>query len=183
MYIAETYIVEILAALIGLSYPFIFQIIGRIDDKYHSVNMVNMFKHEPIFRVYNYLLSVSVLLAIIIPFTKNPYDADASFQWISIQSITLIILISALVDLGLLLNLMWTYHIPTRLHNHLDNRIQTHAKRNRRKIQKLKYDIRKLKININRAPRRWYYVSDSEIEDWRKNLNNKEVILGKIGKS
>lgn len=180
MYIAETYIVEILAALIGLSYPFIFQIIGRIDDKYHSVNMVNMFKHEPIFRVYNYLLSVSVLLAIIIPFTKNPYDADACFQWISIQSITLIILISALVDLGLLLNLMWTYHIPTRLHNHLDNRIQTHAKRNRRKIQKLKYDIRKLKININRAPRRWYYVSDSEIEDWRKNLNNKEVILARL---
>lgn len=180
MYIAETYIIEILAALIGLSYPFIFQIIGRIDDKYNSVNMVKMFKHESIFRVYNYLLSVSVILAIVIPFTKNPYNANASFQWMSIQSITLIILIGTLVDLGLLLNLMWTYHIPIRLHDHLERRIQSHVEKTRDKIRRLKYDIRILKININRAHRRWYYVSDSEIEEWGKSLERKEKTLERL---
>lgn len=177
MYIAETYIIEIVAALIGLSYPFIFQIIGRIDDKYHSVNMVRMFKQEPIFRIYNILLSVTVILAIIIPFTKNPYCQDAPFQWQSFQAISLIILICTLCNLGLLLNLMWTYHIPMRLHNHLKGRIESNVKKARRKIRGLRYSIRKLKININRAPRRWYYISDTEIEQWEKSLDKKEKLL------
>ena len=177
MYIVETYIIEIVAALIGLSYPFIFQIIGRIDDKYHSVNMVRMFKQEPVFRIYNILLSITVILAIIIPFTKNPYCPDAPFQWQSFQAISLIILMCALGNLGLLLNLMWTYHIPMRLHNHLKGRIESNATKARRKIIRLKYGIRKLKININRAPRRWYYVSDSEIEQWKKSLDKKEKTL------
>ena len=51
MYTAEYYFAEIVSAILGISYPFIFQIIARIDDKYHSVNLVRLFRQGIAFRL------------------------------------------------------------------------------------------------------------------------------------
>lgn len=68
MYTAEYHFAEIVSAILGISYPFIFQIIARIDDKYHSVNFVRLFRKGMVFRVFNFLFVIILVLAVVIPF-------------------------------------------------------------------------------------------------------------------
>lgn len=160
MYIAETYIIEMLAALIGLSYPFIFQIIARIDEKYHSANLVTMFRSEGCFKWYNVLLVISVVLALIIPFTKNPYCSDEDFKFISLQSLTLTILIVTLFDLGLLLRMIWIYYQPKSLHKRIDNKLKRRAFKYRKLIKNAELHIGFAKVFL-----RWIKKSKLQVPE------------------
>lgn len=170
MYTVETYIIEILAALIGFSYPFIFQIIGSIDDKYNSVNMVALFRKEWCYRSYNVFLILTVILALCIPLTKTVYNSDSPFVWKSLQFVAYFILCLTLINLALLLRLTWIYYMPIKLQERLEYKLKNEAIGGRKYIRRLNRRLRKLGILISRAPRSLYYVSETEIQGWRDEI-------------
>ena len=189
MYTAETFIIEIVAALIGFSYPFVFQIIARIDDKYHSVNLVQLFKSEWMFKYYQGILLLTVISALIIPLSKiKEYNSDALFEIKSIQFGSYLLLILCLVGLLLLLHLIWIYYHPQSLHKRIESKLNTEEKNIEQTLEMIQFRIKKIRAKIIFAHRSEYYISDSEIEAWKykkqqliEQLNN--IITNKIPNS
>lgn len=74
---AETLCINVLAALIGLSYPIMLQIITSLDVKYSSVTIMRRFKKEPAFKWFTFSLILMFGLMIYMPFAPEaPADAD-----------------------------------------------------------------------------------------------------------
>jgi len=168
MYTAETFIIEIVAALIGFSYPFIFQIIARIDDKYHSVNLVQLFKNEWRFKYYQVTLLVTIISALIIPFLKiEDYNSNALFDIQSIQFLSYILLILCLLGLSQLLHLIWIYYHPLSLHKRIDSKLHSEVNNIRQELKEIPIKIKNLRVKIIFAHSSEYYISDSEIEEWK----------------
>lgn len=168
MYTAETFIIEIVAALIGFSYPFIFQIIARIDDKYHSVNLVQLFKNEWWFKYYQVTLLVTIISALIIPFLKiEHYNSNALFDIQSIQFLSYILLILCLLGLSQLLHLIWIYYHPLSLHKRIDSKLHSEVNKIRQELKEIPIKIKNLRVKIIFAHSSEYYISDSEIEEWK----------------
>lgn len=146
MYTAETFIIEIVAALIGFSYPFIFQIIARIDDKYHSVNLVQFFKSEWWFKYYQVTLLITIVSALIIPFLKiEEYNSDAVFSIQSIQFISYILLILCLIGLSQLLHLIWIYYHPLSLHKRIESKLHSEVNNIRQTLEDIPIKIKNLR--------------------------------------
>lgn len=180
MYTAETFIIEIVAALIGFSYPFIFQIIARIDDKYHSVNLVQLFKSEWWFKYYQATLLVTIISALIIPFLKiDEYDSSALFRIQSIQFISYILLILCLVGLSQLLHLIWIYYHPLSLHKRIEAKLHSEVNNIRQTLEDIPTKIKNLRAKIIFAHRSEYYISDSEIEEWK---NKKQELTERLNR-
>lgn len=178
MYTAETFIIEIVAALIGFSYPFIFQIIARIDDKYHSVNLVQLFKSEWWFKYYQVTLLVTIISALIIPFLKiEAYNPNAVFSIQSIQFLSYILLILCLLGLSQLLHLIWIYYHPLSLHKRIETRLHSEVNNIQQTLKIIPIKIKKFRAKIIFAHRSKYYISDSEIEEWR---NKKQQLIERL---
>lgn len=168
MYTVETYIIEILAALIGFSYPFIFQIIARIDDKYHSVNLVQLFKSERWFKYYQWTLCATIIVALIIPFLKTKeYNSSAVFNILSLQCFTYILLILCLCGLFKLLHLIWIYYHPQSLHKRIKYKLSIEIQRFKQNIPAIHNKIKKQRARIIFAHKSEFYISEYEIEDWK----------------
>lgn len=181
MYTAETFILEIVAALIGFSYPFIFQIIARIDDKYHSVNLVQLFKSEWWFKYYQVSLLATIISALIIPFLKiESYDSNALFNIQSIQFLSYILLILCLLGLSQLLHLIWVYYHPLSLHKRIESKLHSEVNNIQQTLEIIPIKIKNLRAKIIFAHRSEYYISDSEIEEWKNKIQKLTERLNKI---
>lgn len=181
MYTAETFIIEIVTALIGFSYPFIFQIIARIDDKYHSVNLVQLFKSEWWFKYYQVTLLVTITCALIIPFLKiESYDSNALFSIKSIQFLSYILLILCLLGLSQLLRLIWIYYHPLSLHKRIESKLHSEVNNIKQTLEIIPVKIKNLRAKIIFAHRSEYYISDSEIEEWKNKKQKLTELLNKI---
>lgn len=180
MYTVETYIIEILVALIGLSYPFIFQIIARIDDKYHSVNLVHLFRREPLFKCYRTFLILSVLCALAIPFLKTgEYDRTQRFDIVSFQCLTYSLLVVCLFSLAMVFMLIWDYYRPRCLHRRIMSKLSELEKdivktivRNEETIKRLETELRDTELSD--------LSSHWKEEIKRLRLQNREISEGNI---
>lgn len=61
-------LIGIFSAIIGMCYPMMLQAIDGIDEKYHVVRFVELFKEEKVYFRFNILLLLSIAFAVIDPF-------------------------------------------------------------------------------------------------------------------
>lgn len=97
MYTAQYYIVEIAAALVGLSYPFMYQIINSLDIKYHSINIVRLFKSYWISTAYNISLICLMICVLVMPFVYEKDVKDDNLELLSFESLALAVLVITLI--------------------------------------------------------------------------------------
>lgn len=85
---------EIVSAILGISYPFIYQLIVCIDDKCHSINLVRLFRKGVAFRIFNVLLILLLFLTILMScITKVSGSKDhPGFEGVSIQRVAMILI-------------------------------------------------------------------------------------------
>lgn len=169
MYTAEYYFVEIVSAILGISYPFIFQIIARIDDKYHSVNLVRLFRKGLAFRLYNILLVCLLILAVCIPWLRNN-DSTLAFNWWSIQGIAITIIGFTFFILILLFIEITHYYDPLKLADDIDTQLKRESDHLSRKLVTLRKNEYRMKKFIRASRFSKYWISQYEIDCWNKKI-------------
>ena len=88
---------SIVAAVFGIAYPQINASIERIDDKYGSSLLTTRLKNEKAFAIFNVLLVVNLIIAVV-----NPFLLDQSkyyYIYIAIQTLATIFLIGCFFHL------------------------------------------------------------------------------------
>ena len=170
MYTAEYYFAEIVSAVLGISYPFIFQIIARIDDKYHSVNLVRLFRRGMAFRVFNVLLVALLTLAVAMPFLTGKSGSDTPFEWVSVQGLSMIIIgITFIVLVRLFINIS-RYYDPNDLYEAIDVKLKNRADSLRQELKNLA-ELESTTSKILRASLfSQYWISDYDKDCWRKTI-------------
>ena len=82
---------SIVAAVFGIAYPQINASIERIDDKYGSSLLTTRLKNEKAFAIFNVLLVVNLIIAVVNPFLLD--QSKYCYIYIAIQTIATIFLI------------------------------------------------------------------------------------------
>lgn len=170
MYTAEYYFAEIVSAILGISYPFIYQIIARIDDKYHSINLVRLFRKGMAFRVYNRLLLVLLPLAVLMPCLTGTSGNETPFEWISIQGLAMSLIGAILVVLVLLFIEIGHYYDPNELCIKIERKLKNRAESLRQELKSLDEREKETKKILRASLFSQYWISDYDKECWRKTI-------------
>lgn len=88
---------SIVAAVFGIAYPQINASIERIDDKYGSSLLTTRLKNEKAFAIFNVLLVVNLIIAVVNPFLLD--QSKCCYIYIAIQTIATIFLIGCFFHL------------------------------------------------------------------------------------
>lgn len=88
---------SIVAAVFGIAYPQINASIERIDDKYGSSLLTTRLKNEKAFTIFNVLLVVNLIIAVVNPFLLD--QSKYCYIYIAIQTIATIFLIGCFFHL------------------------------------------------------------------------------------
>lgn len=88
---------SIVAAVFGIAYPQINASIERIDDKYGSSLLTTKLKNEKAFAIFNVLLIVNLIIAVVNPFLLD--QSKYCYIYIAIQTIATIFLIGCFFHL------------------------------------------------------------------------------------
>lgn len=117
-------IVPLIAAILGFAFPMLIGIIQRIDDKYNSTRLVQRFALEP----WTIAFIISLLIALVTLFyllvaPLNKYDFGWATSYVNNSAIILATLfcIVLIVCLFAVVRLIYIYHDPNQLQNHLLN--------------------------------------------------------------
>lgn len=81
-----------IAAVLGIAYPILLQVIQYFDEKYHSNRILNLFKKEPVyhfFKISLYFTLTIILIWIIIKY----YLGDTIFYSINIEQFAIWVLL------------------------------------------------------------------------------------------
>lgn len=129
---------------------------------------MQLFKNEWWFKYYQIALLVAIVSALIIPFLKiEEYNSNALFSIQSIQFLSYILLILCLLGLSRLLHLIWIYYHPLSLHKRIESKLYSEVNNIQQELKDIPIKIKNLRVKIIFAHRSEYYISDSEIEEWR----------------
>lgn len=150
-------------SILGFAYPIIFQIISKLDDKYASIQIVELFGKEKIKIWFERLLVISLVSIFIWSFKFEPLFQINRFNYLINHSADIFVLTSVtfLVFLFfLLVKKILIYYTPAKFINYL---IHKHSK----KIDDLKYfdalsdvflnSIRKENESISHHISRFFY--------------------------
>ncbi len=88
---------SIVAAVFGIAYPQINASIEKIDDKYGSSLLTTKLKNEKAFAIFNVLLIVNLIIAVVNPFLLD--QSKYCYIYIAIQTIAIIFLIGCFFHL------------------------------------------------------------------------------------
>lgn len=111
-------LIGIFSAIIGMCYPLMLQAIDRIDEKYHVIRFVELFKKETVYSRFNHLLLVSIAFAVIDPFALYIMSGILWMQMFVLVSHTLLVLI-LLLHVVALYRLILIYDDPHLFYEHL----------------------------------------------------------------
>lgn len=103
-------LLSILASLYGVGYPLIVQNIGQIHTQYDSERLSKRFVKEPIYRLFQILMLVNMVAAVLAPFLLLQQKFNLCI--ITIQAILIVALVG---DSILLFRLILTYHEGSKL--------------------------------------------------------------------
>ncbi len=67
--------ISFIVAILGIAYPILFQVASRLDEKYSSILIIELFNKEPKRRIFLYLLYSSLIL-IVFYIVKLPHLFD-----------------------------------------------------------------------------------------------------------
>lgn len=116
-------LVSVFSAVMGMMYPLLLQAIQQVDDRYRSTRMSKMLLKEKAFVRFQFLLVISVLLALASVFFMRMFS---DYYWLSIVWVLLHSIITLLLvyDALALFNLVIVYYNPERLINHISQMLQ-----------------------------------------------------------
>lgn len=107
---------SIVAAVFGIAYPQINASIERIDDKYGSSLLTTRLKNEKAFTIFNVLLLINLIIAVVNPFLLD--QSKCSYIYIGIQTIATIFLIGCFFHLFEIIRM---YNDAETLHENIWN--------------------------------------------------------------
>lgn len=111
-------LIGIFSAIIGMCYPLMLQAIDRIDEKYHVVRFVELFKNERVYSRFNLLLLLSIAFAVVSPFVLYIMSGILWLQVLLLVCHTLVVLLLLLHVVGLY-RMILTYNNPHLFSKHL----------------------------------------------------------------
>jgi len=113
---AETLCINVLAALIGLSYPIFLQIITTLDTKYDSVRIMQRFKQEAAFRCFSIAVVVLFAIMIYVPFAPPAPCGFSSYIFVhSARIIAIVWLTLTFLSLIWMVRVTLVYFEPIKL--------------------------------------------------------------------
>lgn len=103
-----------------MTYPLLLQAIQRIDEQYRSSRITKMLKEEKVFRLFQWLVTISIAFAFISIFILQLLDdwPTLTIVWVTIHTLLTWLL---LVTTILLVYTIMTYYNPDELLDRINN--------------------------------------------------------------
>lgn len=115
-------IIPITAAILGVAVPLLIGVIQRIDDKYKSTRLVQIFMNERTTKCFIGLLIITIFLLfyqLVAP--ANDYDFGLFTKYIDYSAIILATIFCVLLTISIFMifRLIYIYNVPEQLQRHL----------------------------------------------------------------
>lgn len=125
---AVSLLLSIFSVIVGMTYPLLLQAIQRIDEIYRSSRIANMFRQEPCFRRFQWLVVISIAFAFATIFVLQILEGHDTLVivWIAIHSIVSLTLLSSTISL---VYLILKYYHADDLLDHI-NSLRSHERSN-----------------------------------------------------
>lgn len=112
--------------ILGVAYPVLLQVIARLDDKYSSNHILEIFTEERGLKYFQGTLLISFVLIVIWTIVYYVYYLDLTPQYVWIEDlikILLSVMVTILAGVFLhLVNKVITYYTPAKLYEQLSAR-------------------------------------------------------------
>lgn len=117
---AISLLLSVFSVIVGMTYPLLLQAIQRIDEQYRSSRITKMLKEEKVFRLFQWLVTISIAFAFISIFILQLLDdcPTLTIVWITIHTLLTWLL---LVTTILLVYTIMTYYTPDELLDRINN--------------------------------------------------------------
>ena len=117
---AISLLLSVFSVIVGMTYPLLLQAIQRIDEQYRSSRITKMLKEEKVFRLFQWLVTISIAFAFISIFILQLLDdcPTLTIVWVTIHTLLTWLL---LVTTILLVYTMRTYYNPDELLDRINN--------------------------------------------------------------
>ena len=117
---AISLLLSVFSVIVGMTYPLLLQAIQRIDEQYRSSRITKMLKEEKVFRLFQWLVTISIAFAFISIFILQLlYDCPTlTIVWVTIHTLLTWLL---LVTTILLVYTIMTYYNPDELLDRINN--------------------------------------------------------------
>ena len=111
---AISLLLSVFSVIVGMTYPLLLQAIQRIDEQYRSSRITKMLKEEKVFRLFQWLVTISIAFAFISIFILQLLDdcPTLTIVWVTIHTLLTWLL---LVTTILLVYTIMTYYNPDEL--------------------------------------------------------------------
>lgn len=117
---AVSLLLSVFSVIVGMTYPLLLQAIQRIDEQYRSSRITKMLKEEKVFRLFQWLVTISIAFAFISIFILQLLDdcPTLTIVWVTIHTLLTWLL---LVTTILLVYTIMTYYNPDELLDRINN--------------------------------------------------------------
>lgn len=117
---AISLLLSVFSVIVGMTYPLLLQAIQRIDEQYRSSRITKMLKEEKVFRLFQWLVTISIAFAFISIFILQLLDdcPTLTIVWVTIHTLLTWLL---LVITILLVYTIMTYYNPDELLDRINN--------------------------------------------------------------
>ena len=117
---AISLLLSVFSVIVGMTYPLLLQAIQRIDEQYRSSRITKMLKEEKVFRLFQWLVTISIAVAFISIFILQLLDdcPTLTIVWVTIHTLLTWLL---LVTTILLVYTILTYYNPDELLDRINN--------------------------------------------------------------
>lgn len=117
---AISLLLSVFSVIVGMTYPLLLQAIQRIDEQYRSSRITKMLKEEKVFRLFQWLVTISIAFAFISIFILQLLDdcPTLTIVWVTIHTLLTWFL---LVTTILLVYTIMTYYNPDELLDRINN--------------------------------------------------------------
>ena len=117
---AISLLLSVFSVIVGMTYPLLLQAIQRIDEQYRSSRITKMLKEEKVFRLFQWLVTISIAFAFISIFILQLLDdcPMLTIVWVTIHTLLTWLL---LVTTILLVYTIMAYYNPDELLDRINN--------------------------------------------------------------
>ena len=117
---AISLLLSVFSVIVGMTYPLLLQAIQRIDEQYRSSRITKMLKEEKVFRLFQWLVTISIAFAFISIFILQLLDdcPTLTIVWVTIHTLLTWLL---LVTTILLVYTIMTYYNPDEWLDRINN--------------------------------------------------------------
>ena len=117
---AISLLLSVFSVIVSMTYPLLLQAIQRIDEQYRSSRITKMLKEEKVFRLFQWLVTISIAFAFISIFILQLLDdcPTLTIVWVTIHTLLTWLL---LVTTILLVYTILTYYNPDELLDRINN--------------------------------------------------------------